>query len=292
MVAGAGHETGKMILEQRSGFVKSSSEKKKNSAPLNALGGGEKSLGRSWDPATPEGEKASEVTSLSPMSSFPSLSIAGGRGLGRELQLGKSSGAETGSPFTRSSGSSTDLSSSSFKSSLSGSAYGSSQDRESIGDREKGGHEKEVVVVQDVNSGIPAREKPVEVREYQKELKLPVRTVRDIMTEDPPDAPNSAEASEVQRSGTAVTAENGAEKTSRAQTGKESENGAGKESRKEENERGKQNAGIDSARESESARESGKLSMSRASVGSDSNESSCSSIGYGGSKPHKANDKR
>ncbi|CAM6044475.1 unnamed protein product [Sphagnum compactum] len=37
---------------------------------------------------------------------------------------------------------------------------------------------------------------------------------------------------------------------------------------------------------------SGKLSVSRASNGSDSNESSCSSLGYGGSKPHKANDKR
>ncbi len=32
--------------------------------------------------------------------------------------------------------------------------------------------------------------------------------------------------------------------------------------------------------------------VSRASDGSDSNESSCSSLGYGGSKPHKANDKR
>ncbi|CAK9256284.1 unnamed protein product [Sphagnum jensenii] len=32
--------------------------------------------------------------------------------------------------------------------------------------------------------------------------------------------------------------------------------------------------------------------VSRASNGSDSNESSCSSLGYGGSKPHKANDKR
>jgi single-stranded DNA-binding protein len=32
--------------------------------------------------------------------------------------------------------------------------------------------------------------------------------------------------------------------------------------------------------------------VSRASDGSDSNQSSCSSLGYGGSKPHKANDKR
>ncbi|CAK9189390.1 unnamed protein product [Sphagnum troendelagicum] len=33
-------------------------------------------------------------------------------------------------------------------------------------------------------------------------------------------------------------------------------------------------------------------SVSRASNGSDSSESSCSTLGYGGSKPHKANDKR
>ncbi|CAM6048450.1 unnamed protein product [Sphagnum compactum] len=47
-------------------------------------------------------------------------------------------------------------------------------------------------------------------------------------------------------------------------------------------------------RESEGERRdsSRKLSGSRASNGSDSNESSCSSLGYGGSKPHKANDKR
>ncbi|CAM6021476.1 unnamed protein product [Sphagnum balticum] len=62
--------------------------------------------------------------------------------------------------------------------------------------------------------------------------------------------------------------------------------------------RGKKNLG-------ESGRESGdkdnssgggnhhKLSsVSRASNGSDSSESSCSTLGYGGSKPHKANDKR
>ncbi|CAK9226641.1 unnamed protein product [Sphagnum troendelagicum] len=47
-------------------------------------------------------------------------------------------------------------------------------------------------------------------------------------------------------------------------------------------------------RESEGERRdsSRKLSGSRASNGSDSNESSYSSLGYGGSKPHKANDKR
>lgn len=283
MVAGVGHETGKMILEQRSAYVKSSVEKKKNSASPPA-GSGERSFVRTWDSASPEVNKTSDATS---MSSFPSLlSIAGGRGVGREL-LGKGSGTETGSPFTRSSGSSTDLSSSSFKSSLSGSAYGSSQDRESIGDRERGGQEKEAITHQDV---ISARENPVEVREHQKEVKLPRGSEGEIMTEDPPDTLNSTEGSDAQHLG---TAENGAERVTRAHPGKESENGARKESHKDEKERGKQNAaGVDSARGSESARESGKLSMSRASAGSDSNESSCSSIGYGGSKPHKANDKR
>ncbi|CAK9192053.1 unnamed protein product [Sphagnum troendelagicum] len=49
---------------------------------------------------------------------------------------------------------------------------------------------------------------------------------------------------------------------------------------------------IGKGRESGGSPSSGKLSVSRASNGSDSNESSCSSLGYGGSKPHKANDKR
>lgn len=264
MVAGAGHETGKMILEQRSGDVKSSSVEKKNNSV------------RAWDSGFSEVNKTSDVTS---MSAFPSLlSIAGGRSTGREL-LGRGSGVEAGgSPFTRSSGSSTDLSSSSFKSSLSGSAYGSSQDRESIGDRERGGQEKEGTTNQD---GIV---KPVK---QQKEVKVSKGSEGKIMTEDPPDALIFATGSDAQQFG---TSENG---TTKGHPGKESENGVAKESHKDEKERGKQNAvGIDSARESESTPGSGKMSMSRASVGSDSNESSCSSIGYGASKPHKSNDKR
>lgn len=49
---------------------------------------------------------------------------------------------------------------------------------------------------------------------------------------------------------------------------------------------------MDFVRELEFVWESGKLSMSWVSVGSDLNESFCSSIGYGGSKFYKVNDKR
>jgi hypothetical protein len=279
MVAGAGHEAGKMILEQGSDYVKSSLEKKGNSA----------TFGRGWDSGSPEASKVSDATSSPSMSSSPALiGVSSGRGHGRELP-GKGSLGEAGSAFTRSSGSSTDLSSSSFKSNLSSSAYGSSQERESLGGRESGGQEREAIGDQGVSSGIAVSEKALEERKESRHL---TRCKRDIMTEDPPDAVNSTEWLDAQRFEAAAGAENGGERTVMAQSGKQSENGAGKESSGDEKERGKQNAGVDSARESESARESGKVSMSRVSAGSDSNESSCSSIGYGSSKPHKANDKR
>ncbi|KAG0559846.1 hypothetical protein KC19_10G133700 [Ceratodon purpureus] len=242
MVAGAGHEAGEMIAEQGGECVKS-----------------EGNFG-SWDSGSPERSKPSDAAYLSPMSSSPSLISVG---------VGKGSGGEGGGAFTRSSGSSTDLSSSSFKSSLSSSAYGSSQ--------ECLGQEKEVISSQGVSSGIGVSEEPVR----GEETELPTRCKREIMTEDPPDALNYTEWSDA-----------GGEMSTMVQSSKQIENGAGKESSGDEKERGKQNAGVDSARESESARESGKMSMSRASAGSDSNESSCSSIGYGSSKPHKANDKR
>jgi hypothetical protein len=292
MVAGAGHEGEKMISEKRGSYGKSSVEEKK--IPASGLSG-ERTLARGWDLATAEGNKNSDATSSSSMSSHlnsSSLSsIVGGRSVGREVP-GKTSGAETGSPFTRSPGSSIDLSSSSFKSSLSGSTYASSQDRESVGDRERGIPEKEAITNQGLGSGIPPLENPVGIREEGKEAKLPTRSQSGIMTGDPPSAPNSNKDLAAQRLETAVTEDSAAERTTGAQPGKESESGPGKERSKNEKERGKQNARVESVRETDSARNSGKLSMSRASVGSDSNESSCSSIGYGGSKPHKANDKR
>ncbi|KAG0611873.1 hypothetical protein M758_7G172200 [Ceratodon purpureus] len=288
MVAGAGHEGEKMISEKRGSYGKSSVEKKK----ISATGlSSERTLSRGWD-----SNKSSDATPSSsmssPLNSSSFSSIVGGRGVGKELP-GKTSGAETGSPFTRSPGSSIDLSSSSFKSSLSGSTYASSQDRESVGDREKGVPEKEASANQDLGvSGISPPEKPVSSREEGKEPKLPTSGQSGIMTGDPPSAPNSNKNLGAQRLESAVAEDYAAERTTGAQPAKENENGPGKERSKDEKERGKQNARVESVRETDSARNSGKLSMSRASVGSDSNESSCSSIGYGGSKPHKANDKR
>ncbi len=72
-------------------------------------------------------------------------------------------------------------------------------------------------------------------------------------------------------------------------TGGESATGLSKENGKD---RGKKSSLRESGRRDSDRDSSGKLSVSRASNGSDSNESSCSSLGYGGSKPHKANDKR
>ena len=292
MSAGAVHEGEEMILEKRGGYGKSSLEKKKIPAFSSS---GERTFGRSWDFATPETNKNSDATSSSsmssPLNSSSLSSIVGGRSVGRELP-GKTSGAEAGSPFIRSPGSSIDLSSSSFKSSLSGSTYGSSLDRESVGDREKGVPEKEASTNQDSGSGILPRDKPVGTREEDKETKLPTRSQSRNMTGDHTSVPDANKDVDAQRLETAASDDDTAERTTGAQAGKESESGPGKERSKDEKERGKQNARVDSVRETDSARNSGKLSMSRASVGSDSNESSCSSIGYGGSKPHKANDKR
>lgn len=218
-------------------------------------------------------------------------SIVGGRSVGRELP-GKLGEVETGSPFTRSPGSSIDLSSSSFKSSLSGSTYGSSLDRESVGDRERGVPEKEASSHQDSCSEIPPRVKPVETIKEGEVSKLSTKSLSGIMTGDPPSAPNFNGDLDAQRLEIPLSEDYAAERTTGAQPGKENESVPGKERSKDEKERGKQNSRVESARETDSARNSGKLSMSRASVGSDSNESSCSSIGYGGSKPHKANDKR
>uniref|UniRef100_A0A7I4FVY2 non-specific serine/threonine protein kinase n=1 Tax=Physcomitrium patens TaxID=3218 RepID=A0A7I4FVY2_PHYPA len=263
MVAGADHEEGKMISEKGGGHEKCSLEKSKKKKQDSRA-------------AAPSGERTSG---------------RGGSGVGREV-LGKGSGADSGSPFTRSPGSSIDLSSSSFKSSVSGSTYGSSQDRESVGDREKGGAETEASGDRESESRIGARAKQAGVVEEGKGSKLPARSHSGSMTGDSSGAPKLSNGLDAQRGGNDAGDEHASEKATRAQSCKESERGTGKQTNNEVAESGKRNSRVDSARETESARNSGKLSMSRASAGSDSNESSCSSIGYGASKPHKANDKR
>nr|PNR48515.1 hypothetical protein PHYPA_012992 [Physcomitrium patens] len=298
MVAGADHEEGKMISEKGGGHEKCSLEKskKKKQDSRAAAPSGERTSGRGEDLTSPETNKSSYVTCSSSMPSSPLncsalSSIAGGSGVGREV-LGKGSGADSGSPFTRSPGSSIDLSSSSFKSSVSGSTYGSSQDRESVGDREKGGAETEASGDRESESRIGARAKQAGVVEEGKGSKLPARSHSGSMTGDSSGAPKLSNGLDAQRGGNDAGDEHASEKATRAQSCKESERGTGKQTNNEVAESGKRNSRVDSARETESARNSGKLSMSRASAGSDSNESSCSSIGYGASKPHKANDKR
>ncbi|XP_024397418.1 serine/threonine-protein kinase D6PKL1 [Physcomitrium patens] len=293
MVVRAGHEVEKMISERRVGYEKSSVGK--NS--IAALGAsGERAFGRSWDLAPPETNKILDATcaasmSSSPLNCTPLCSIAGGKGVEREV-LGKGSGAGSNTPLTRSPGSSIDLSSSSFKSSVSGSTYGSSQDRESVGDRERGGAEKEAIASRELELGIGARSNRVGVLEERKESKFPVSSESGSMSGDSSGGPNRGNELDARRVESDSMGECEVERSTRAESEKESERELGKYASKDGKGMDKQASGVDSARETDSARSSGKLSMSRASAGSDSNESSCSSIGYGASKPHKANDKR
>ncbi|CAK9876059.1 unnamed protein product [Sphagnum jensenii] len=180
-----------------------------------------------------------------------------------------SSGRSCSSSYVQSPSSSIDLSSSSpsFKSSLSSSNsnYGSSsQERESEGERwREGGGEG---------------------------MKKPVTTTTTTTAVDAA-ASGKQTSNEEEPQRTELTRdEHGEEARKRESERRESERGVlARED--EEKERGNYDF-RDSGRDSDRRDSSRKLSGSRASNGSDSNESSCSSLGYGGSKPHKANDKR
>lgn len=279
MVAAALNQGEKMSSERKASQDKSLLEK--NKSVVFALSG-ERAFGQSWDPSSPEKHKALDgaySASSSPLSARSSslTGSLGGSALGRDAtKISKASAAELGSPFAQSPSSSLDLSSSSYKSSLSSSTYGSSHERDCEADRERG-VEKEV---SNRETGVRgAREKHV-VREEETAVKS-VTSKSSAMNGHSLGVSSSSKALDGSR---VDTVRDDHSEEAKRQSGKDSESGLGKEK-----DRGKQNL-RELGRESD--RESGKLSLSRASAGSDSNESSCSSIGYGGSKPHKANDKR
>jgi len=183
-----------------------------------------------------------------------------------------SSGRSCSSSYVQSPSSSIDLSSSSpsFKSSLSSSSssssnYGSSSlERESEGERwREGGGEG---------------------------MKKPVTTTTTTTAVDAAASGKQTSDEEEPQRTELTRDEHGEEARKRESERRESESGVlARED--EEKERGNYDF-RDSGRDSDRRDSSRKLSGSRASNGSDSNESSCSSLGYGGSKPHKANDKR
>lgn len=284
VAAAAGNVGEKMSSEKKVGHDKTFLEKSK-SVVVSALKTGERSFGRSWDPSSPD-RTGALVDGTPSMSSSPLTACSSSLSSSNKGSGGGPAEVIICSPFTEQSpASSFDLSSSSFKSSLSSSTYASSQERESIGDRDRGAGEKEV------------KEGPtVEERKITTVVSKSGTTMNgDVL----PGVTNTTTVKGVVDGrqlgdNTNTTRGDYGDESSTVRREKESESASGKEGRtRDESERGRgkhQNnvrGGGDST-----DRESGKLSMSRASAGSDSNESSCSSIGYGGSKPHKANDKR
>jgi hypothetical protein len=258
-------------------------------------------------------------SSSSSSSSFTgSASITGV--VGREREIGK--GREIGSPYVQSPSSSMDLSSPSFKSSLrsSSSNYGSSQERESEGERERRGGEK--AESRSAAQGTTATREEAEDEEMMKKKKLATMKKRsaaanhgdmgsvsqltidngDKHTGEEQELVREDEHDEEERKkreiNYGVSKQNSSSSSSSSGGGLSKEVVGQERAGDDKDSRGKRNLG-------ESGRESGdrdnssgggnhhKLSsVSRASNGSDSSESSCSTLGYGGSKPHKANDKR
>lgn len=283
VAAAAGNVGEKMSSDKKVSYDKSFLEKSK-SAVVSALKTGERSFGRSWDLSSPDRTKAL-VDGTPSMSSSPLTACSSSLSGSNKGSGGGPAEVIICSPFTEQSpASSFDLSSSSFKSSLSSSTYASSQERESIGDRDRGAGEKEV------KEGPTAEERKVTTVVSKSGTTMN----GDVL----PGATNTITAKGVvdaRQLGNNTNTPRGEYGDESSTVRRESESASGKEGRsrdESERERGKHQNNVRGVGGDSTDRESGKLSMSRASAGSDSNESSCSSIGYGGSKPHKANDKR
>ncbi len=222
----------------------------------------------------------------------------------REKDIGK--GRESGgSPSClQSPSSSIDLSSSSpsFKSSLSsnnsnyygGGSSGSSQEpRESeTGERERdtaAAEDKDAEEISSTRTAVAAQLETTtqEEDEEEEEGMKPVTTTNNMSIAAK--GGDLGAAFHVSSNEELVRDEHRKMRSNSSSSGGESATGLSKENGKD---RGKKSSLIESGRRDSDRGSSGKLSVSRASNGSDSNESSCSSLGYGGSKPHKANDKR
>lgn len=285
VAAAAGNVGEKMSSDKKVSYDKSFLEKSK-SAVVSALKTGERSFGRSWDLSSPDRTKAL-VDGTPSMSSSPLTACSSSLSGSNKGSGGGPAEVIICSPFTEQSpASSFDLSSSSFKSSLSSSTYASSQERESIGDRDRGAGEKEV------KEGPTAEERKITTVVSKSGTTMNGDALPGVTNTTT--VKGVVDARQLGNNTNTPRGEYGDE-SSTVRRERESESASGKEGRsrdESERERGKHQNNVRGGGGDSTDRESGKLSMSRASAGSDSNESSCSSIGYGGSKPHKANDKR
>jgi hypothetical protein len=280
-----------------------------SSSSLSSLGGAAVAKIFSLDNSASSSSLSSSTLSHGRSSSSFTGSAASTSSAWREKDIGK--GRESGgSPsYVQSPSSSIDLSSSSpsFKSSLSsnnsnyygGGSRGSSQEpRESeTGERERdtaAAEDKDAEESSSTRTAAAAQQETTTLEEDEDEEGMkPVTTTNNMSIAAKGGdlgAPFHISSNEDLAEEELVRDEQRKMRSnSSSSAGGESATGLSKENGKD---RGKKSNLRESGRRDSDIDSSGHLSVSRASNGSDSNESSCSSLGYGGSKPHKANDKR
>ncbi len=280
-----------------------------SSSSLSSLGGAAVAKIFSLDNSASSSSLSSSTLSHGRSSSSFTGSAASTSSAWREKDIGK--GRESGgSPsYVQSPSSSIDLSSSSpsFKSSLSsnnsnyygGGSRGSSQEpRES----ETGERERDTAAAEDKDAeessstrtaAAAQQETPTLEEDEDEEGMKPVTTTNNMSIAakggDLGAAFHISSNEDLAEEELARDEQRKMRSNSSSSAGGESATGLSKENGKD---RGKKSNLRESGRRDSDIDSSGHLSVSRASNGSDSNESSCSSLGYGGSKPHKANDKR